>query len=458
MGGGKTLSYLLAGLFGVFSAASGYAVENNQLITNTVDGVKWTYQYKTGGTIWLGGQGVQGTASSVGGYNYYPGYRAIGVTVLSGKTLVIPSSFNVEGVACKVVRIGQRAFNNTQFASVVIPADEVNSENQYYIDSRAFESNSKLANVCVKGRATVAQGKTQTYAPLGLNQNLFNNCSKSAFAFVGPNVKLRSNGSERNRFTFPNTTNMKVLVPKNSGNTTWNGISTGNTIIYYGPNESSNFDVWMGDTFVTFVPRTAAALLTTQSDYAPKMKNNFEFDVKVAVTNDIGVLSGDLFSSATLQVFGVGALTFGVNAAFTGGMTADGNAVVSVNAGCRPGNGVVTLNGNSTLRIAQSGTATLGGALTVGANATLAFNYTGNTVAPVLAVSSASAESPIRVKVTGDIERPAAAARVLTSGGAFAGKTVSLASGSAKWVKSVFVNGDGNLEVYARGGFFMIVK
>ena len=54
--------------------------------------------------------------------------------------------------------------------------------------------------------------------------------------------------------------------------------------------------------------------------------------------------------------------------------------------------------------------------------------------------------------------KPDDSARVLTSGGAFTGKTVELADGSAKWATSVFVNGDGNLEVKVRTGLIIIVR
>ena len=49
---------------------------------------------------------------------------------------------------------------------------------------------------------------------------------------------------------------------------------------------------------------------------------------------------------------------------FTGGLTVGETASVVVHAGCKPGNGAVTLNDTATLEVAQSGTVTLGGALT----------------------------------------------------------------------------------------------
>ena len=91
-------------------------------------------------------------------------------------------------------------------------------------------------------------------------------------------------------------------------------------------------------------------------------------------------------------------------------------------------------------------------------NTTLEFKYLNAETAPVLAASTVSATSPIKVKVTASNGvKPDGSARVLTSGGAFAGKSVELADGSAKWVKSVFVNSSGNLEVKVNSGLFIIV-
>ena len=91
-------------------------------------------------------------------------------------------------------------------------------------------------------------------------------------------------------------------------------------------------------------------------------------------------------------------------------------------------------------------------------NTTLEFKYLNAETAPVLAASTVSATSPVKVRVTAsDGVKPDDSARVLTSGGAFTGKTVELADGSAKWAKSVFVNGDGNLQVKVRTGLMIVV-
>ena len=92
-------------------------------------------------------------------------------------------------------------------------------------------------------------------------------------------------------------------------------------------------------------------------------------------------------------------------------------------------------------------------------NTTLEFKYLNAETAPVLAASTVSATSPVKVRVTAsDGVKPDDSARVLTSGGAFTGKTVELADGSAEWATSVFVNSDGDLEVKVKGGFIMIVR
>ena len=52
-------------------------------------------------------------------------------------------------------------------------------------------------------------------------------------------------------------------------------------------------------------------------------------------------------------------------------------ATAAVNPGCKPGAGTVSVGEGATLEVAQSGTATLGGALTLAAGAALAFSFTG---------------------------------------------------------------------------------
>ena len=117
--------------------------------------------------------------------------------------------------------------------------------------------------------------------------------------------------------------------------------------------------------------------------------------------------------------------------------------------------GAVTVNTDATLEVAESGTATIDGALTLAEGAALAFNFTEKAAAPVLAVATpATFPETVNVKVSaaGGL-RPSAGQYTLTSGGAFTGANVSLAADAPKWVKRVSVNDDGDivLKVKFRG-------
>ena len=135
---------------------------------------------------------------------------------------------------------------------------------------------------------------------------------------------------------------------------------------------------------------------------------------------------------------------------FAGGLTVQDEATVSVKPRCNPGKGAVTMGSGTTLKVAGSGTVALGGALTLADDTTLAFNFTERNVTPVLvATNGVTVAETVNVKVssTGKV-RPVGGDHVLTTGGGFTGKTVSLVTdGLPHWMTggSVSVNGDGNI-------------
>lgn len=121
------------------------------------------------------------------------------------------------------------------------------------------------------------------------------------------------------------------------------------------------------------------------------------------------------------------------------------NTSVSANA-----NGKLTVNGGATLQVAESGTVTLGGNLTLDSGATLGFNFTERDVAPTLAASSVTASGTVSVKASAaDGIRPKGGATpyTLTTGGGFGadGVSVELESGHPDWAENVDVNAAGNI-------------
>ena len=118
----------------------------------------------------------------------------------------------------------------------------------------------------------------------------------------------------------------------------------------------------------------------------------------------------------------------------------------------------MTLADGTTLEVAESGTATVDGALTLAEGAALAFNFTEKAAAPVLAVATpATLPATVNVKVSAaDGVRPRGGQYTLTSGGAFTGANVSLVD-KPNWVKGVsVVNGDIVLDVKFRGVFIFV--
>ena len=135
----------------------------------------------------------------------------------------------------------------------------------------------------------------------------------------------------------------------------------------------------------------------------------------------------------------------------SGAVTVNSGATLALMNGVNTGAGNVTANGGATLEVAESGTATLGGNLTLQSGAILGFSFTEKEAAPLLAIASGktvTANDTVNVKVSavGDI-RPAFGADgkyALTSGGGFSGKTVTLTADAPKWAKSVTIV-DGNI-------------
>ncbi len=204
----------------------------------------------------------------------------------------------------------------------------------------------------------------------------------------------------------------------------------------------------------------------------------------------IGAADAGVAANFKVNIKGIGRFVFANtwnysgsgNKVFAGGLTVTDSATVEVKANARPGMGAVTMKDTSMLKmhaggeartgdiniesgaaleVADSGTVTLGGNLTLSDGATLAFNYTDGEC-PVLALAenkSVSANGVVNVKITADNEvRAKSGENVLTTCGGFSGKTLILADGYPDWVGTLRVNGEGNIVVNVKGGFMLIVR
>ena len=171
-------------------------------------------------------------------------------------------------------------------------------------------------------------------------------------------------------------------------------------------------------------------------------------------------VNAEISGNGAVAVGGIGGFAINKDCIFVDGLTVNDSSTVVVKPGCRPGNGAVTLNGTSTLKVAQSGTVTLGGNLTLAATASLAFNFTDKATAPQLAIPAASTiPATVNVKISADegIIPSSSQTHTLTSTFDFTGKTVNLVD-KPKWVKSVDIV-DGNLVLTVKPkGMMLIVK
>ncbi|MBO7684607.1 MAG: hypothetical protein J6T51_07775 [Kiritimatiellae bacterium] len=102
------------------------------------------------------------------------------------------------------------------------------------------------------------------------------------------------------------------------------------------------------------------------------------------------------------------------------------------------------------------------GGLTLADGAVLGFNFTERGTAPVLDATgkTVTVNGTVNVKASAaDGIRPKGGTYRLTSGGKFAGATVSLADGAPKWAKSVSVDGDGDIVLEVKpAGMVVIIE
>ena len=158
-----------------------------------------------------------------------------------------------------------------------------------------------------------------------------------------------------------------------------------------------------------------------------------------------------------MRITGPGKVVFANENSSFEGLTVTNTATASVKAGCKPGAGAVTVNTGATLEVAESGTATIGGALTLAEGASLAFNFTEKAAAPVLSATSATLPTTVNVKVSSANGLYVKGGRYeLTSGGAFTGANVTLVD-KPDWVKGVsVVDGEIVLDVKPKGTFIIV--
>ena len=179
---------------------------------------------------------------------------------------------------------------------------------------------------------------------------------------------------------------------------------------------------------------------------------------------------GGIVREGNVRIAGSGRVVCCYDAAVLAGTSTRANkfyvqdaATLALTPGANLGTGLVTIQSNTTLEVAESGTVNLGGNLTLGNNACLGFNFTERATEPVLNLTDKTVTfdegetTNVVVKVsTANGVRPASGTYVVTSGGKFADATLSLASDTPKWVKVSVEGGDIVLGVKPSGTLIIV--
>ena len=262
-----------------------------QIVTNTVDGIKWQLLINTANhTASVG----PNTSSSTAGYwantgNDWEHDRAMSQSITG--TVVIPATFTVDDEEYKVTSIGNRAFIRCKPTTMVLPGGVGDLWNC------SFYGCPNLQNVWFKGPATAAEGESQERVGLNFkSNNAFSETKTVKFVLVGPNL-TKANAN----FIFSNCTNITVLLPRTAGNTTWNNTNVGGgtpTHVYYNGFRDH-------DTSVFFEVSTFEALTNTVN-YAVKLKSAFGLNTTISVTDAVeGTLTDLTFDTLWHIAFSV---------------------------------------------------------------------------------------------------------------------------------------------------------
>ena len=218
-----------------------------------------------------------------------------------------------------------------------------------------------------------------------------------------------------------------------------------NSDFTFGSGSNANYDLLIGDD--DDAGRRENINFTLNTDDEADVPRTITMNARICTTN----------ASESITVAGHGTnVVASASPLMTDTYAVTDAATVILTNGTGFANGTVSVGPTATLAVGTSGTASVSN-LTLSAGATLGFNWTERTTVPVLAVSgNVTAAGAVKVKVSAadGIESPQSGARVLTSGGGFAGKTVTLdETNKPDWTLGVSVNAAGNivLDVKSKG-------
>ncbi|MBO7686807.1 MAG: hypothetical protein J6V72_10510 [Kiritimatiellae bacterium] len=256
------------------------AAWSENVITQTLDGVKWRFKIDESNKTALLGTSDSTTGSDAAQYwaTDTTTQKENNINVKKGLRGVVesPSSFTVDGVAYDLIAIGNRALIRYGMSTLILP------ENIGRLRNCALYQMPYMTNLWFKGHSTPSSEFGRNYVDLNFTATSVLDATTSIKnVLVGPNLKRYGSS-----FTIPNGTNTLVLFPYRKDNTTWAGVNVGGTtpnVVYY-----NDIDDTAGT--ITFSPTNATQLaeaFATLPTIAPQIKTAFGFDAKVVVNTPI---------------------------------------------------------------------------------------------------------------------------------------------------------------------------
>ena len=256
------------------------AAWSENVITQTLDGVKWRFKIDESNRTALLGSEDSGSGSDAAQYwaTVTGTTKENNINVKNGLRGVveIPSSFTVDGVAYDLIAIGNRALIRYGMSTLILP------ENIGRLRNCALYQMPYMTNLWFKGHSTPSREFGRYYVSLNFTANsVLSTTTAIKHVLVGPNLKR--SGSN---FQIPAGTNVLVLFPYRKDNTTWAGVNVGGTtpnVVYYNEIDDTAGTITFSPTIATQLAEAFATLPTI----APQIKTSFGFDAKVVVDTPI---------------------------------------------------------------------------------------------------------------------------------------------------------------------------
>ena len=252
--------------------------------SSVTDVLGYAFQTCTGLTKLIGGDSVtnwqncalSGCSNLTGSYPDLTGVKVFGEQPFSAAPLT--GVFNIDSWTF----IQGWGFRNTTYTNAIIPST-VTTVGRNSAAYGVFFECSNMEALWVKGKPTEA---SQTYTTVYCG-SLLKKCTSMKLALMGQNTKGELMTEASDNAMLNGVDGVQVLVPDNGY---WDDLVTGggenNKVWYYGPNRELDLTIDDEAMKATFAPTTENAL-TNAIAWAPILKERFNLDTVVAITNRI---------------------------------------------------------------------------------------------------------------------------------------------------------------------------